>query len=542
MLTKKIAATIIGCIFASLALPAAAADKSLRHTIDAEVQAAWQKHKVTPASRSADTTFLRRIYLDLAGTVPTYEETVAFLKDTDPGKRAKLIDKLLADPRFFAQQAHVWDLALFGRHPPNQDATRYRDGFKKWLASQFAKNEPYDRWVHKLLLAEEEGSELFLVQFRNQPEEATVAVTRTFLGMQLQCARCHDHPFETWTQRDFYGMAGFFVRLVVADDGAAQGKRKYKIGEKSTGEVLFTGSVKEQKPGQKGEPVRPKYLGGLELDEPPVPKDFKEPPLKGNATPPKPKFSRKEKLAQWLTAPENPYLARAVANRVWSQFMGLGLVHPVDDLSGKNEPSHPELLKALTSEIIARKFDLKGFIREVVSSETYQLADTSPSNSAEKKDKGGGEAALPKWFERARVRPLSAEELLASLGAATGAEPNWAKGDTIEYSLRYFGEPTDGLGFFQGSLAEHLFQNNSSNIRGVIQPRKGNLGDYLLTAKISWEEKVDRLFLSVLSRPPSAVERTRFVEHLTSDAKMTNALVEEATWVLLSCAEFRFNH
>src|SRR5204863_2321728 len=133
-------------------------------------------------------------------------------------------------------------------------ATRKRDGFKKWLTDRFAKNEPYDRWVRDLLLAEEAGPEVFYVQYRSQPEEATVGVTRVFLGTQLQCARCHDHPFEDWTQKDFYGMAGFFVRLVVVDAGT----EKFRIAEKSTGDVLFSGSVKEQRPGQKGVPVRPK--------------------------------------------------------------------------------------------------------------------------------------------------------------------------------------------------------------------------------------------------------------------------------------------
>jgi len=511
-------------------LPAQSGNKPLRQVIDGEIKSAWQKEKITPAGRSGDTTFLRRIFLDLVGVIPTYEETAVFLKDTDAKKREKLIDKLLADPRFAVQQAQVWDLVLFGRNPAGYEDTRKRPGFKKWLTEQWAKNEPYDRWVRKLLLAEEEGSELYYVQFRSQPEEATVAVTRTFLGTQLQCARCHDHPFEARTQREFFGMAGFFVRLVVQDGGG--GKRKFRIGEKSTGDVLFTGSVKEQKPGQKGVPVKPKFLGGKELEEQPVPKGFKE-PARGKGDLPKPLFSRKEKLVDWLTAAENPYLAKAVANRVWAQYMGRGLVHPVDDLGEKNKPSHPELLKALTEDIVARKFDLKGFIRELVNSETYQLADTGPLKDA-----------LPAWFERARVRPLSAEELLASLGVAGGLGPEWSKkrGDTLEYFIRYFGQPTDGQGDFQGSVSEHLFLNNSDNIRIAVRPQKGNLADWLLTAKVPVEEKVDRLFLSVLSRPPSASERQRFIQHLSGDAKMRQELVEEAIWVLMSCAEFRFNH
>jgi hypothetical protein len=527
---RFIAAALVITGFAS---PARAEEKQLRQLIEANIRAAWQREKTNPAGRSDDASFLRRIYLDLAGTIPSYDEARKFLADPDPDKRAKLIDRLLGDPRFAAHQADVWDLVLFGRNPPSPDATRNRDSFKKWLTTRFAKNEPYDRWVKELLLADQEGAELFLVQFRNQPEDATVAVTRIFLGMQLQCARCHDHPFESWTQRDFYGMAGFFVRLVVQDGSGPPNKKRYRIAEKSTGEVLFTGSVKEQKPGKKGEPIRPKFLGGAELIEPAIPKGFKEPAFKANQDPPRPLFSRKEKLAAWATAADNPYLARAVANRIWAQFLGRGLVHPIDDLSGRNAPSHPDLLQELTRRLIATKFDLKGLIRELVNSEVYQLASTGTSAEA-----------LPKWFERARVRPLSAEELVASLQSAAGFPEDGFKkaGQTTEYFRIYFGEPSDGQGNFQASLAEHLFLNNSDHLRLLARPRNGNLADTLLTSKAPWEEKVDQLFLSVLSRRPSPAERQRFVKHLSGETRTAPTRVEEAIWVLLSCSEFRFNH
>lgn len=523
---------LILLLFASvsvgLATTASAAGQALRQVIDAEVRAAWHREKVSPAPRAGDAAFLRRIYLDLLGTIPTYDEAKAFLADGDASKRAKLIDRLLDDPRFGTHQRDVWDLVLFGRNPAGYDATRTRVGFKKWLGEQFAKNVPYDRWARELLLGKQEGTELYYVQYRSQPEEATVAVSRVFLGTQLQCARCHDHPYESWTQHDFYGMAAFFVRLVILD---SSGKKPHRLAEKSTGEVLFTGAVKDQKPGKKGEPVKAKFLGGKLLDEPPVPKDFKEPPLKGDKIVP-PLFSRKERLAAWLTSPDNPFFARAVANRVWAQYLGRGLVHPVDDLSSRNQPSHPALLKALTDHVIANKFDLKKLIRELVSSDTYQLAST-----------GENTEALPRWFERARVRPLSAEELLAALPVAAGQPPGFKHGgDTIEYFTRYFGEPHDGQGNFQGSLFEHLFMNNADNIRRMLSASKGNLADTLMRIKSPAAEKVDRLFMSVLSRPPSAAERERFVQHLSSDAKMTPALIDEALWALVSCAEFRFNH
>jgi hypothetical protein len=197
----------------------AGAAEPLRTSIDKELKAAWQRETITPAPRSSDSTFLRRIYLDLVGTLPTYEETTAFLADTDSKKREKLIDKLLADSRFAAAQAQVWDLAFFGRFPANYDSVNKRPAFKAWLTKQFADNVPYDQWLKQLILAEQPGSEMFYVQFRGQPEEMTVAISRLFLGTQLQCARCHDHPYEKWTQKDFFGLTGFFVRLVVQESG-----------------------------------------------------------------------------------------------------------------------------------------------------------------------------------------------------------------------------------------------------------------------------------------------------------------------------------
>lgn len=522
----------IGVLFVALALPLAGrtAEPPLRQRIDAEVQKAWQREKIQPAGLADDATFLRRLFLDLVGTIPSEAEARAFLADQDPNKREKLIDRLLADPRFAAHQATTWDLVLFGRHPPGGDATRKRDDFRAWLTQKWIRNEGYDRWVRALLLGEEEGSALFHVQFRGQPEEATVAITRLFLGTQLQCARCHDHPYERWTQRDFYGMAAFFVRLVVVDGPAKGNQRSYRLGEKSTGEVLFSGSAKEQKPGKKGDPIAPRFLGAAQpLAEPALPMGFKEPSLSSGKMPPPPHFSRKARLAEWVTAPDNPYFAQAVANRVWGQFMGRGLVHPVDDLGEKKEPSHPELMRAVTSQLIAHKFDLKWYIRELVNSQTYQRAARGPST-----------AALPQWFERARVRPLLAEELLASLRVATGTENEKDNSGLKEYVTQYFGEPTNGRGDFQGSLAEHLFLNNSGQVRQMIQPHKGNLADRLLKSSHSWEARVEQMFLATLTRLPTPEEKARFVKHLTSTNK-PEPLVGEAIWVLVNCAEFRFN-
>ena len=508
-----------------------AQDGALRDTIDREVKAGWAKEKITPPARAADHVFLRRVYLDLIGTIPSYEEASVFLKNADPKKRENLVDRLLADPRYSRTQAQVWDVALLGRNPRNVNGPRAREGFRKWLATQFEKNEPYDRLAAKLLTAEEAGTQLFYLANRDT-DEMTTAAARFFLATQIQCAKCHDHPFEPWTQKDYYGMAGFYVRTFVVEVGKDNDKR-YVVGERSSGDVLFTAAKDPKKPGAKGDPVKPKFLSGVELSEPPTAKDFVEPKLKPNEVPPKPPFSRREKLIEWIVAKDNPYFARAAVNRVWAQLMGRGIVHPVDDFNSQNEPSHPALLKAIEGAFAAHKFDLKWLVREVVLSEAYQVADTGPVTDT-----------LPRYYERARVRPLSAEELMAAFGAATGHDPDWAlKNNGFESLLKFFGEPSDGQGAFQGSLAEHLFLNNSGDLRGLCQPKKGNFAEQLVNSKDEWGSNIEKMFLTVLSRKPRDAERQRFLKHFekATDPKTKAQLVEEALWVLVSCSEFRFN-
>jgi hypothetical protein len=525
----------------TLALPVWA-EMPLRQVIDKEVKAGWQRKKITPAGRADDAAFLRRIYIDLVGTIPTLDETRQFLGDTALDKRSKLIDRLLEDPRYATHMADIWLPLLISRNPTHPEVQQRHAVLYRWLTDKFAKNEPYNRWVRELLQGEgnsaENGPPLFYIQFNGRAEETTVLVSRIFLGTQIQCAQCHDHPMEKWTQLDFYGMAGFFARLGVADGGVVKGQRRLVVAEKSTGEVRFTGPVAEQRPGQKSRPVPPRFLGGAALKEPAFPKDFKEPKLKAGQPPPRPLFSRKEKLVAWLTTADNPYFARAIANRLWGQFMVRGLFHPVDNLRDNQPAALPNLFKALHEELERHKFDLKWFIRELVNSETYQLS----------MGKGTG----VDWFAQRRLRPLSAEEMLAVLRQATGfdaaarasGKPEDAKLPflLVRDVLRELGEPVDGRGEFQGSLGERLFVNNSHDLRQIIRRRKGNLMDALLSSKDPWEKRVDQLYLTVLSRPPRDEERKRFVKYLTANPKNPEPLVEEAIWVLLASSEFRFNH
>ncbi|QDU98004.1 DUF1549 and DUF1553 domain-containing protein [Lignipirellula cremea] len=531
------------CVCLTGMVPSLSAAEALRDVIDRRIGEAWQKRKIEPAAPATDEEFLRRIYLDLTGSIPTYDQALAFLDNTSPTRREQLIDQLLADPAYAVHQARQWDMLFFGRHPPGFYSGS-RDGFKDWLAKQFAQNTPYDQIVSAILKAEgntaENGAPMYLVQYKNEPEDATEKITQTFLGVQLQCARCHDHPYENWSQLDFYGMAAFLARLEVVEVGTTADKqKKVMIAEQSVGDVNFTGPASEAEVGQKGVPVAPKFLLGDALSEPTPPEDAKPLKFASGKVPPAPTFSRKNALAEWVTSRDNPFFAKATANRVWGQFMGRGIVHPIDNMSESNSPTHPELLVELTEQLVDHNFDLKWYIRELVNSQTYQLSSVSEV-----------EAERPLWFERARNRPLSAEELAASWRVAV----NYAAVDSkteeqVEkdefyplgnYQMSFFGEPTDGVGDFVGGLSEHLYMNNGG-ISKLLSNGEGGLLRALAESEEAPEKRVDQLYLSILSRRPTPAEQARFVEHLSGDDSQFE-LVKEAMWVLMTCSEFRFNH
>ena len=542
MLVNRI---LIGLFVAAACLGtelARAQESNLRDVIDREIKASWEKEKLAPPARSTDAVFLRRIYLDLVGMIPSYEEATTFLNDADPQKREKLIDKLLANPRYARQQAQVFDVAMLTRNHKVVEGTigyRNRGRFRQWLAQQFEANEPYDRIAAKILKAQEDGSQLYFAVY-NGADETVTAVSRFFLATQIQCAKCHNHPYESWTQRDYHGLSGFFVRTMSVEvpgkpEITNQKGKQYLVGEKTVGEALF--SLEEIDPKTKKKqtvPIKPKFLTGDELTEPEPPQDYVEPKLKPGELPPKPTFSRREKFIEWLIAKDNPFFAKAVANRVWAQFMGRGFVHPVDDFNSSNTPSYPELLKAIETDLAAHNFDLKWLIREIVNSQAYQACDLGTVTDA-----------MPRFYERARIRPLTVEELTSSLHIAMGLGVESAlKTEPSKDLLQYLGEPTDGQGRFQGSLSEHLFLHNGDVFRGLCRPNKGNLSEKLVTGPDDWNEKVERMFLSVLSRPATSEERERFVQYLSveeKDPKLKGQRMEDALWVLASSSEFRFN-
>jgi hypothetical protein len=313
------------------------------------------------------------------------------------------------------------------------------------------------------------------------------------------------------------------------------------VGEKNRGEIEFTGPASESEPGKKGEPVPAKFLLASALAEPELPEDLQDPRnFPSGKVPPKPRFSRKDALADWVASRDNPYFARATANRVWAQFMGRGLVHPVDNMSESNPASHEALLAALAAALVEHDFDLKWFIRELLNSDAYQLASTGPT-----------EAERPEWFERARVRPLSAEELTSAWRVATSyvqADPKAAERIKQEryypltsgYVLSFFGKPANGVGDFQGGLHEHLYLNNGQ-LGQLISNNNGGLLMEMAEGEGAWPARVERLYLAILSRRPTAEETQHFAEYFAAE-ETPHERVRDAIWALMTSSEFRFNH
>ncbi len=364
----------------------------LAQRIDQRLAEGWKKAGVEPAAPCDDSALLRRMYVDLAGRIPTVAQTRAFLDDSRPDKRAELVDSLLGSG------AHATHFATFWRRTwiPQADAPQFAglaDDVERWLAVRLQANAPYDRLVLELLSFPSNGkisatadqapagaSHSFYAASEFKPENLAANTTRAFLGINLDCAQCHDHPFSRWTREQFWQTAAFFSR----PSPAAKGKPpRLELAIANTDKV-----------------VTPVLLTNRELKWPDQ--------LEAD--------TGRQLLARWVTSPDNPYLARNAVNRLWACFLGAGLVEPLDDLSSDNPPSHPELLDELSQAFIASGFDLNYMTKALILSRAYQQSSATPS-AASAKASAADDARL---FARMPVRALTGEQLYASLRIAAG--------------------------------------------------------------------------------------------------------------------------
>ena len=524
--------------------------------IDHLIAAKSPKFASIQAPLSTDAEFLRRIYLDLTGTVPSVNAARQFLADRNPQKRARLIDALLESPDHSRHLANVFDVIYMRRiktdNIPSKD-------WQDYLQQSFAENKPYDQLAREILSAD--GSDpkthcraRFYVDRQGEMNEITRDVGRIFLGADLECAQCHDHPqIDDFRQEHYYGLAAFFIRasLYRTKD------RQFMIAEKADGEVSFESVFDiRDKISHGPQTTKPRLFDSPAVVEPVFTKTDEPYLVKpGKDVRPVPKFSRLGGIARIITAPENTRFARTAANRLWAVLMGRGIVDPVDLDHTFNPPSHPELLDALTQSLARNKYNIRDFVREIALSQTYQR-----SSQRLKADGSPAENAPPEMFAQAPLKAVSPEQFARALLQATGeenaAQPSTAhktdaknpKKSGQDFANRivtlFGGVPGKPSSQFEATPVQALYLANDPQFIALTAPRPGNLSDRLQKfTPTDVAPLADELYLSLLSRHPEPQEVQDVREYL-ADAKQANRpeLLRQLIWALATSAEFRFNH
>lgn len=501
------------CFFAA-PIPAGEDAHPITRLIDAAVQKRLDAAKVNPSPPADDAEFLRRFSLDIAGVIPTPERVIAFLESKDPNKRAKLIEELLASPEYARRMTDIWKALLI----PNTAASarQKHEPMEKWLTAAFTANKPLDTFAKDLLTAEglqdENGAVTFFLTHETV-DEITDRTARIFLGVQIQCAQCHKHPFGDWTQTEYWGMAAFFtkVKLVFVNEKGVQ-RSGSKEDAASKAKPLLT-----QPPSMKSMP--PTFLRG----------DKATLPAEGPFLP---------AFAEWLTSPKNPYFARAAVNRVWQQFFARGLVNPVDDMTEANPPSHPELLNGLAREFVAGGFDLKPLIRGICNSQTYQRTSKPV----------GSNAADKTLYSHAAVKVLSPFQLSDSLESVfalarnektppmTDADRKVKAGERSRFATFFLGDDDADPTEYQAGIPQALYLMNSGHHYSIARAANETVGK-----KKTPEAVVETFFLATLSRRPTEKESKTMTDYIAKATDKRTAY-HDVLWALVNSTEFVSNH
>jgi hypothetical protein len=518
----------------------------LHALIDRQINAALAAKGIAPAAQADDAEFLRRIYLDLTGSIPTVGEAKAFLDDKSPVKRQQLVDRLLNSPEYARQMQRVFDVALMERRP----ASRVKqDEWEQYLRESFAANKPWDALVREILSADGADPAMRPAArfYLDRDGEANVVardVGRLMLGRDMQCAQCHDHPLvEHYLQADYYGLIAFFNRSFIFTP--KDNKQPPVIAEKGEGDVSFKSVFVD---GSTDQPARPHLPGEKELLEPQFVKGQEYVVAPAKDVQPVPKYSRRSFLPELLTRKDNAAFRRNIANRLWALMMGRGLFNPLDMDHPENPPSHPELLNLLAEQIAAMNFDIKAFLRELALSQTYQRTSALPP---------GVETVPADSYAVARLKPLTAEQLALAALQATGMTdvyraslgPNlnepalYAKlaGNLGPFVSTFAGQAGQPEQDFQATLEQILFLSNGGVLRSWIVPQGGNLAGRLAQVKEP-PAVAEEMFLSVLTRRPAAEEAAELTASLEARAQDRPAALQEWIWGLVTSDEFRFNH
>lgn len=485
-----------------------------------------------PSGISDDNTFLRRVTIDVAGRLPTPSEMQSFVSDANPKKRAAVVERLLASDEYADYFAGKWSALLRNKRTDSKDA-RGNFAFHRWIRDGLAENVPYDRFVRDVITASGDVDAHPPVVWYRQAKDVTTQMEDTaqlFLGQRLQCAQCHHHPFEKWSQQDYYGFAAFFSTV--------SKKATNRIGE----DQIFTKRAEAQAVNLRTkQPVKPTGLGAKTLalapdDDP------------------------RQSLMDWMTTKENPFFAKALVNRYWKHFFNRGLIEPEDDMRDSNPPSNPELLDALATSFIESGYDLKQLIRTITQSTTYQLSAVPNEHNAVDRQN----------FSRYYPKRLQAEVLLDAVNTALAAQSGFEglpagtratalpdnSFNSTSYFLTVFGRPEGSSACEcertqESSLAQSLHLLNSPDIQKKLTDDKGRAALLAADDKRSDEAKLTELYQWAASRAPSPKQVEFGLGHI---AKRTNGKTgaellaakrqayEDILWALINTKEFLFNH
>ncbi|MEZ6145045.1 MAG: DUF1549 and DUF1553 domain-containing protein [Planctomycetaceae bacterium] len=506
--------------------------------VDQQIRQAWEDNEVQPSERADDAEWLRRVSLDIVGHIPTADEIETFLADESETKRADAVNRLLDDPGYVQNWTTVWANLLIGRQTPRLTS---RAGMEKFLREAFTKNRPWNEVVYDVLTAEghyeENGAVNFLLgQLNGNPNredytvEATARVTRLFLGTQVQCTQCHDHPFNDWKHAQFWEFDSFLRQMRRVDHRKTDPKTGRRIDDFA--ELVwknYEGPVYYERRSGVMEAAYP-YYADQQVD-------------------PAGTTDRRMELAKVMARDDPDHqVARAMVNRMWGHFFGFGLTRPVDDMGPHNPPSHPDVIDRLTDEFAASGYDLKQLIRWITSTEAYQL--TSQFNDKNRiDDPSAGEVPL---FSHMYVKPFTAEQLYESLliaTQATAATGNYQEAEERrrqwmrEFLLIFGGNEDDEPTLFSGTIPQALMMMNGDLVRAADSGMPGSTLHEVLTDERlrSDPQRIQRLYLSSLGRLPSRREAT-MSQKLISGSPDKLAAYQDLYWALLNSNEFVMNH
>ena len=489
--------------------------EQLAKTIDSALRADWKLQEIEPAPVTSDGEFVRRAHLDLIGRIPSVGETRDFLDDQGIEKRTRLVETLLQRGAYANHFANTWRDLLLGNS--SAESRAIAPSLEMWLRLRFGSNMPYDQIVRELLtspamadtatLATEPSTLPFYQASEYKPELLAATVSRVLLGVQLQCAQCHDHPFTHWKQTEFWSFAAFFTDVqpgasMARGDETPPRQQGIQIPEKD----IF---------------VETKFLDGRKLE--------------GQA-------DKRQALAKWIVDRDNPYFARAVVNRLWNHFFGRGFVHPVDDLDPTNAPSHPQLFATITDQFVLHDYDLKYLIRAIAATEAYQLSSQTihPEKNA---------AALT-HFARMPLRRMTGDQLYASFVQATGfREPRsrdqgpFQSSALVDFQAK-FSDTSVTRTEVETSILQALSQMNGRYTAQVTDIASSETLTAVVGAPyLSTQGRIETLFVAALSRKPDPQELAELLPRLEKQDETERASAySDLFWALLNSAEFVLNH